>query len=362
MKVHGILFDVDGTLLDSSPAYTEMMFRACRELGWPLPAEDLMQQIMTFRRSPLEVIFGAAGVSKEREQALFAISRRIWSDVFETLARPFPDTLETLQVLWEQGFRLGIVTDANHEVARRITGHPDCPPMDVIVTREESGVRKPSPIPIEMALRGMGLHAESVVYIGDNPSDMQAGKAAGVRTIGITTGPSGHDHLHDAGAERIVRQLAALPNLVTHRPPVIEGVVRTGIGQAGSFTGLHWVQSQLLTMLGASPWPGTLNLEVSNETARVVGRVRSQSGLAKHILQPEGEFCRAICHEIELYEPGAGHFLDGLVLWPELEGYPDNKLELICSVRVRDHWQLQEGQPLRLRYREASNHANAEIG
>lgn len=352
MNVHALLFDVDGTLLDSSPAYLEIMHRACTELGWPKPGDNLMQQIMTFRRSPIELIFGKDEVSKEKEQALFRVSRSLWEEVFTKIAQPFDDAIETLCRLSEEGFRLGIVTDANHQVVQQVTRHPDCPPMDVVITREESGIRKPSPIPIEMALQGLGLDAESVLYVGDNPTDMEAGRAAGVGTIGITTGPSEHHHLQNSGADHIIRDLAALPLIVNHHPPVVQGRLRSGLNQANGFTGLNWVNNQLVEMLGAEIAPGTVNLELTETTAKVVSRVRHHAKLARHILQPEGDFCRAICHRIELQLPGnPERCIDALILWPEVEHYPTNKLELICPVHVRTAWQLQDGQSLKIRYK-----------
>lgn len=356
MNVHALLFDVDGTLLDSSPAYLEVMKRACAILGWPSPGADLMQQIMTFRRSPIEVLFGQDGVTEDREQALFKTSRGLWDEVFGALARPFPDVIDTLRVLSDQGYRLGIVTDANHQVAEQVTRQPGCPPMDIVITREESGVRKPSPLPIRMALDGLGLHPEAVLYVGDNPTDVAAGKAAGVGTIGITTGPSKHHHLQAAGADTIVRRFSSLPLVVRHRPPVLQGVVRSGLNQAHAFTSLDWVRNRLGEMLGASPWPGTLNVEISAAAATVVARVRHQPGLLRHIMEPRGDFCRAICHRVELQHPDRPTYrIDALLLWPEVSGYPDQKLELVCPVPLREHWSLMENQPLLVRYQGETN-------
>lgn len=352
VDVYAVLFDIDGTLLDSTPAFLEITRRACVELGWPEPAADFMRQVMTLRKHPVEVLFGGPVADAEAKQkALGEITWRIWQPLFQELAHPFDDAIETLAMLDAAGYRLGIVTDSNHEVVRRVTGQPGCPDLDVVITREEAGVRKPDPKSLQLALAGLGVPASHVVYVGDNPPDIAASRAAGVYAVGITTGSSTRGDLLAAEPDAVIDSLLELPSLLGLAPPAIQGSLASGLGQAAGFTGIDWVARTFARLLGGSPHPGTLNLELSPGAAAVVARHRHDARLRRHVMEPRAEFCRAICHRVELHhgehdrEP-----LPGVVLWPEVPGYPDTKLELILPLRLRDHWELDDGAPLVVRY------------
>ena len=185
-----VLFDLDGTLLDSIPAFLAITRRACTQLGWPQPQAGYIREVMTLGRSPIEALLGPVENPDALRRQLTATSLHLWQDVFAEKARLFHDTLEVLQRLTDDGYRLGIVTDSNHFVVSRLTGTPGCPPIEVIITRDEAPARKPSPSGIELALQRLRLAPPAAVYVGDNPIDIQAAHGAGVRVFGITTGAS----------------------------------------------------------------------------------------------------------------------------------------------------------------------------
>ena len=153
IAAHAVLFDLDGTLLDSTGAYLEIMRRACERLGWPAPGLELMRAVMTHRQRPIEALFGPCDDADAREQALFAATAEIWEPVFTALARPFPHTLELLRGLHRAGVRLGIVTDANDHIAAQKQANAGddraLAPLEVKVDRyvtlsKEGAVRRPA--------------------------------------------------------------------------------------------------------------------------------------------------------------------------------------------------------------------------
>ena len=352
LDVYAVLFDIDGTLLDSTPAFLEIMRRGCEELGWPQPADDFMRQVMTFRRDPIEVLFGAQRTdAKQMREQIFEITQRIWQPLFQDLAHPFEDTVATLNSLKAAGFRLGIVTDSNHEVVRRVTEQPGCPPVDVIITREEAEVRKPDPTSLNLAIAGLGVPPSHVIYVGDNPPDIVASRAAGVLAVGITTGSSTRQDLLDAEPDAVIDNLLELPQLLGLAPPAVRGTLVTGLGEASGFTEVDWVKAAMTELLGNAPHPGTVNLKLCEGAAAVVARHRHDEALHRHLVTPEGDFCPAVVHRVTLHHGEQDHApLPGLVLWPEVPDYPADKLEIILPVRLRDHWPVDDGQPLIVRY------------
>lgn len=347
------LFDLDGTLLDSIPAFLAITRRACRELGWPQPAPGYIREVMTLGRSPIEALLGPVPDPDARRRELTAASMTLWQDVFAEEARLFHDTLDVLRHLSGAGWRLGIVTDSNHFVVSRLTDTPGCPPIDVVITREEAPARKPSPSGIELALNRLGLPPTAAIYVGDNPIDIQAAHGAGVRAFGITTGASWREDLLPHKPHAVLDSLSELPAHLTPplpaaASPVVSGTLARGLGEAGGFLNIPWVHEAISTALGSSFFPGTVNLTLTPPAAALVARQRHDPRLRRFELPARGEFCPALLHAVEL----SHHVMrtPALLLWPQVPGYPDDKLELICPQPLRSGWGLDDGARLDVRY------------
>jgi HAD superfamily hydrolase (TIGR01509 family) len=345
-----VLFDLDGTLLDSIPAFLEITRRACARLGWPAPAPGYIREVMTLGRSPIEALLGPVADEAALRRELSAASQHLWQDVFAGEVRLFADTLAVLRQLADDGFRLGIVTDSNHFVVGQLVNTPGCPPIEVVITRDEAGARKPSPLGIQRALAELGLTPADAVYVGDNPIDIRAAHDAGVRVFGITTGAAHRDDLLPHGPHAV---LDALSELHAHLAPAdrhtVTGRLASGLGEARSFLAIDWVRDAIETLLGGPFHPGTVNLALDAMTAAQVARLRGEPGLRRHELAARGDFCAALLHAATVT---CGKFgTPALLLWPQVPGYPDNKLELICPIALRADWGIADGARLDLRYR-----------
>jgi HAD superfamily hydrolase (TIGR01549 family) len=348
------LFDLDGTLLDSIPAFLAITRRACRELGWPQPAPGYIREVMTLGRSPIEALLGPVPDPDARRRELTAASMALWQDVFAEEARLFHDTLDVLRHLSGAGWRLGIVTDSNHFVVSRLTETPGCPPIEVVITREEAPARKPSPSGIQLALTRLGLTPTVAIYVGDNPIDIQAAHGAGVRAFGITTGASLREDLLPHGPHAVLDSLSELPRHLTALPPVapcapvVSGTLTQGLGEAGGFLNVPWVREAIADVLGQPFFPGTVNLALDPQVAVHVARYRQDARLRRFELPARGDYCPALLHAVEL----SHRFMRtrALLLWPQMPGYPDDKLELICPMPLRSGWSLSDGARLDVRY------------
>jgi len=108
---------------------------------------------------------------------------------------------------------------------------------------------------------------------------------------------------------------------------------------------LDWVQGALHSALGFSPYPATLNLRLESEQEMSVWReVKSQlEGIS--IPSPDSSFCQARCFpvKIENKHPGA-------VLLPVVQGYPEDKIEVIAAVRLKDALQVRDGDRMTLEF------------
>jgi len=122
----------------------------------------------------------------------------------------------------------------------------------------------------------------------------------------------------------------------------IAGVVCSGLGEGAMFTQLPWVQAEFRAKLGFVPSPGTLNLQMTDRRWRELYVVLArEAGIP--IVPAEG-FCAARCFRVTL-----GDTVEGAIVIPEVEGYPDDKVEIIAPVSIRERLGLQDGDRVWIR-------------
>jgi pyrophosphatase PpaX len=108
----------------------------------------------------------------------------------------YPGVVEMVKAIRAGGFRTALVTSKNRPGAFRglkLIGLEEA--MELIIGADEVQNPKPHPEPIQLALRRLGEIPERAIYVGDSIHDMEAGRAAGVRTGAVLWGPFGRDHL-----------------------------------------------------------------------------------------------------------------------------------------------------------------------
>ena len=184
MRFPVVLFDLDGTVIDSGAIILASMRHATREvLGREYADEELLAAV--------------GGPGLEAQMAALAPDRvDELVEVYRAHNEPLHDELlccpgmdDVLDRLREEGRRLGIVT-----AKRRLTvelafakvplGHL----FDVVVGGDETERHKPDPQPLQLALERLGADPDETAYVGDSPFDVRSAKAAGIHAIAVTWG------------------------------------------------------------------------------------------------------------------------------------------------------------------------------
>jgi phosphoglycolate phosphatase len=201
-----ILFDLDGTLIDSSEVICTCFNQALTNYGLtPLPAQTIKHGI---GRSLRELFTEQGrGVSVE---LLVAEYKRAFAALAPGRSQLLPGARELLERLSKQK-KLGIVTSRSCRGASQLLanfGLLDY--FSTLVGIENTSKSKPDPAPVLLALEGLEVQPSESAFVGDTSFDMQAGKAAGVRVIGVTTGSHSEEELLKAGADMIVHELSDL--------------------------------------------------------------------------------------------------------------------------------------------------------
>lgn len=189
-----ILFDLDGTLADS----IGLILRCYRHtmlvhLGYE-PPDDLWRRGIG---TPLDVQLAAFAHSDGERLAMRETFRAFQDTIHDRMVRPYPGVIDGLAAFATRGIPLAVVTSKGREAAERtlgVCGLSDH--FDVVVSADDVVRGKPDPEPVTAALKQLGRRTPAhVLFLGDTPMDVDAGRAAGVRTAAATWGAFGVESL-----------------------------------------------------------------------------------------------------------------------------------------------------------------------
>lgn len=125
------------------------------------------------------------------------------------------------------------------------------------------------------------------------------------------------------------------------------GVIFSDLGVASSFMALDWVQEALKESLGFTPFPATLNVRPRTQAdAEVWQRQRAESA-GVPLQSAHGGFCNARLYPVEI---AGERKVAAAVLLPEVADYPDDKIEIVAPMRLKDHLGVGDGDALTLEF------------
>ncbi len=207
-----LLFDLDGTLIDSIELLLSSMHHAFATRGIPAPSDARwIEGIGTPLVSQLrELVSDEAQVSALVEA--YRSHQRLHHD---RLVSAYPGVVNTLRTLRGRGHQMAIVTSKADELAARGVAHVGLADyLDTIVGCDSCTTHKPEPEPVHVALSRLGRTAGEALFVGDSPHDIASGNAAGVATVAASWGPFSRAQLHVAGPTYWLDNITALPTLV----------------------------------------------------------------------------------------------------------------------------------------------------
>lgn len=210
MPLKAVLFDLDGTLIDTEAMILASFKHATATvLGRDIPNRELLAMVGMPLDAQMELIDPA------RAQELAVTYREHNHRVHDELIQGFPGVCETLKELLGQGYRLAVVTSKRHELALRglsCFGLEGC--FEFVLGADDTAQHKPKPGPLLDAAARMGLPPCACVYVGDSPYDMQAARAAGTVAVAALWGMFAREQLVSAGAEHEAAAIGELPGLI----------------------------------------------------------------------------------------------------------------------------------------------------
>lgn len=198
----GVLFDVDGTLVDTNYLHTVCWSEALRQKGNYAPAATIHRAIGMAGDLLLDHLLGSDrdhSADEEMASSHLALYRQYWGRL-----SPLPGAAELLRSCAEVGLQVVLVSSASDEeliALRRAIDADDA--ICAATTSEDAETGKPAPDIVAVALSRAGLQPDNAVLVGDSVWDGQAAHRAGLDFIGLTCGGTSEPELRDAHAVEV---------------------------------------------------------------------------------------------------------------------------------------------------------------
>lgn len=205
----GVLFDVDGTLVDTNYLHTLAWWQAFRRYGHDVPMASIHRTIGMGGSTLIEHLLGTDR-DKDQDESLEDTHGALFSAQWPAL-RPFDGARDLLQHCADAGLAVVLATSASEEelsVLRKVIDADSA--ISGATNATDTGISKPAPDILEAALDVADLKAEDAVFVGDAVWDVVTANKLGIPTIAVTTGGTSEAELRDAGARYVfgnVREL-----------------------------------------------------------------------------------------------------------------------------------------------------------
>lgn len=213
-SIRAIIFDMDGTLIDSIDVYHVILKDVMERLGMELTSSrEVLFETLSQGKKLSDIIFPPD--LENRRMIVQRFSVLAMNALKETFSRGKVELIDGVIRLFDElrgrGFSLGIVTSSMTEVvvpflkARNLHSYINC-----VLGRTEVPQLKPAPDPLLKCMEILNVEPRETIYVGDSAIDIQAGKAAGVWTVGVLTGTSDLNRLKAEAPDAILHSVGDL--------------------------------------------------------------------------------------------------------------------------------------------------------
>ena len=221
IKVAAVIFDLDGTLIDSIDIYFRIVENALERLGLPpvprskilaaAESEDFKWELVL----PQDILDRRENIIDEAWTVINEIAPQMFAEDLDIIA----GADDIVKKIAAKGLKIGLVTSTQKHyletkmVPLKNTGADKL--IEIAITSDDVINRKPAPDPLLVCARQLELRPASCVYIGDTTTDMQSGKAAGMKTVGVLTGFDDYDALKKEEPDAIIDSVADLTEVIS---------------------------------------------------------------------------------------------------------------------------------------------------
>jgi len=220
-NILAVLFDLDGTLLDSEEHILTSYRYATQKVLGSSPPDAVMRDMIG-----IPLIEQMRKISPEHADEMLEVYREFNQGSYHRLIKQFPGTADTLNKLVAAGLRVAVVTSKQTSSALRDLGlFSLIETFEFVQGADKTTRHKPEPEPLLFAAATLGLAPEQCAYVGDSPYDMQAARGANMYAVAALWGMFSRERLLEAGAQAEAETITCLPALFIHGNIAFPGVV-----------------------------------------------------------------------------------------------------------------------------------------
>ncbi|SEQ85353.1 haloacid dehalogenase superfamily, subfamily IA, variant 3 with third motif having DD or ED/haloacid dehalogenase superfamily, subfamily IA, variant 1 with third motif having Dx(3-4)D or Dx(3-4)E [Faunimonas pinastri] len=205
-----VIFDIDGTLVDSVDLHAEAWEEAFRRFGFSIPAEKIRGKIGKGGDQLLPDFLDQRLIARFGSE-IQAFRTDLFARKYMDRVHPFPGVRDLFSALRARGFRLVLASSGKEDEVKRyqeIAGITDL--VDSATSSDDAEHSKPAPDIFQAALARNGLQPDEAVVIGDSPYDAEAATRAGIQAMGVLCGGFPEEDLRAAGCHWIFQDPAHL--------------------------------------------------------------------------------------------------------------------------------------------------------
>jgi len=205
----GVIFDLDGTLLDTIADLGDSMNEVLVNHGWPVfSIADYKEKVgdgigqLVKRSVPVNIAYDTEVLSPFIQEFI-----KIYEQHWHVKTKPYPGILPLLQTLLEKKVKMAILSNKMDSFTQLCVRHffPNIP-FDYVVGSVEGFPKKPDPACALQIADHLGLDPKAVLYVGDTPVDMNTANNAGMKAIGVSWGFRSANQLVESGAMIILNK------------------------------------------------------------------------------------------------------------------------------------------------------------
>lgn len=198
-RIRAVLFDIDGTLVDSNDLHAEAWVEAFRHFGREVPYETVRGQIGKGGDNLIPDTLPDVGPDEQEEMEKFR--GELFKEKYLAHATPFPGVCELFEKLRDDDVRIVLASSAKQGEMEHHKERIGCGDLvDGATTADDVEHSKPDPDIFAAALKTAGVRQDEAVIVGDSPFDVEAGRRLGVPVVAVRAGKFPDEVLREAGA------------------------------------------------------------------------------------------------------------------------------------------------------------------
>ncbi len=214
-KIKAIIFDLDGTLVDSIEVFCRDINKVFSVVGLPLVDKETVVKTMQSGKNPWEALVPAE--VKDREKIVrrcIELDEKFFPELYLD-AKLLPEVYETLEKISKKKIPMGIATSLwGDPIFKLLEKHGVHRFIKTVVTKPDVSRNKPAPDMVIECAKRLGFPPENCMYVGDSPLDVKAGKAAGMITVAIPTEVSNMETLKQEKPDFIIEKMGKLTSIL----------------------------------------------------------------------------------------------------------------------------------------------------